>query len=98
MFTEGARHSRATLVGDRKSTRLNSSHLGSSYAVFCLKNKMRATEIIASTVLMKLSACSRGPVRDARGLSKVDMDIQITLGRMLRSFIVRRVSRAMKGY
>src|SRR5438045_4372171 len=25
--------------GDRKSTRLNSSHLGISYAVFCLKNK-----------------------------------------------------------
>src|ERR1039458_9187165 len=24
--------------GDRKSTRLNSSHLGTSYAVFCLKN------------------------------------------------------------
>src|SRR5258705_10249810 len=24
---------------DRKSTRLNSSHLGISYAVFCLKNK-----------------------------------------------------------
>src|ERR1035441_7007707 len=26
-------------MGDRKSTRLNSSHLGISYAVFCLKNK-----------------------------------------------------------
>src|ERR1035441_418119 len=26
-------------VTDRKSTRLNSSHLGSSYAVFCLKKK-----------------------------------------------------------
>src|SRR5437899_12814710 len=26
---------------DRKSTRLNSSHLGISYAVFCLKNTMR---------------------------------------------------------
>src|SRR5262245_63313548 len=26
-------------VGDRKSTRLNSSHLGTSYAVFCLKKK-----------------------------------------------------------
>src|SRR5438045_5009615 len=26
---------------DRKSTRLNSSHLGISYAVFCLKKKMR---------------------------------------------------------
>src|SRR5205814_9909904 len=24
-------------LGDRKSTRLNSSHLGTSYAVFCLK-------------------------------------------------------------
>src|SRR5947199_2311082 len=27
--------------GDRKSTRLNSSHLGTSYAVFCLKKKNR---------------------------------------------------------
>src|SRR5262245_22560161 len=35
--------SRSAAVGrpeqDRKSTRLNSSHLGSSYAVFCLKKK-----------------------------------------------------------
>src|SRR5947199_182992 len=29
----------ARLVEDRKSTRLNSSHLGNSYAVFCLKKK-----------------------------------------------------------
>src|ERR1039458_10651823 len=28
-----------TLILDRKSTRLNSSHLGISYAVFCLKKK-----------------------------------------------------------
>src|ERR1039458_7020966 len=28
---------------DRKSTRLNSSHLGISYAVFCLKKKKRET-------------------------------------------------------
>src|SRR5258705_4508175 len=28
---------------DRKSTRLNSSHLGISYAVFCLKKKNRRT-------------------------------------------------------
>src|SRR5258705_473621 len=28
-----------TLQQDRKSTRLNSSHLGISYAVFCLKKK-----------------------------------------------------------
>src|SRR5436853_2226338 len=43
----GRRHRRGTRVGrplegtdqDRKSTRLNSSHLGISYAVFCLKKK-----------------------------------------------------------
>src|SRR5258705_8077038 len=28
-----------TSMSDRKSTRLNSSHLGISYAVFCLKKK-----------------------------------------------------------
>src|SRR5437899_8461777 len=31
----------ATSEGDRKSTRLNSSHLGISYAVFCLKKKKK---------------------------------------------------------
>src|SRR2546430_11746038 len=30
---------RALLLGDRKSTRLNSSHSQISYAVFCLKKK-----------------------------------------------------------
>src|ERR1035438_1884236 len=31
-------------VTDRKSTRLNSSHLGISYAVFCLKKKKKNTD------------------------------------------------------
>src|SRR5256885_13976921 len=30
-----------TRIGDRKSTRLNSSHLVISYAVFCLKKKKK---------------------------------------------------------
>src|SRR5436853_4426431 len=34
-------HSRAHGSQDRKSTRLNSSHLGISYAVFCLKKKKK---------------------------------------------------------
>src|SRR3989454_9453670 len=39
-WTDGAwPHLAATVVGDRKSTRLNSSHLVISYAVFCLKKK-----------------------------------------------------------
>src|SRR5947199_7157489 len=31
---------------DRKSTRLNSSHLGISYAVFCLKKKNKNIQIL----------------------------------------------------
>src|SRR5258705_8181897 len=38
---DDSRH--VALCLDRKSTRLNSSHLGISYAVFCLKKKRRAT-------------------------------------------------------
>src|SRR5437899_4281023 len=39
---DGARGRRASPAGrDRKSTRLNSSHLGISYAVFCLKKKKK---------------------------------------------------------
>src|SRR5436853_6247595 len=36
---------RAVSERDRKSTRLNSSHLGISYAVFCLKKKKKKYEI-----------------------------------------------------
>src|SRR5439155_23344383 len=32
---------RVSLTGDRKSTRLNSSHVAISYAVFCLKKKKK---------------------------------------------------------
>src|SRR5262245_62989506 len=34
------------VVVDRKSTRLNSSHLGISYAVFCLKKKKKKNKHI----------------------------------------------------
>src|SRR5262245_64953660 len=37
------RASRLATGRDRKSTRLNSSHLGISYAVFCLKKKKKKT-------------------------------------------------------
>src|SRR5205814_6227989 len=41
-----ARADRASRVrSDRKSTRLNSSHLGISYAVFCLKKKKKMINI-----------------------------------------------------
>src|SRR5690349_24108586 len=34
--------------GDRKSTRLNSSHVEISYAVFCLKKKKKTNHVLAS--------------------------------------------------
>src|SRR5260221_8762552 len=40
-----ARHDRARRAGDRKSTRLNSSHTVISYAVFCLKKKEQTSEL-----------------------------------------------------
>src|SRR5258705_6655779 len=38
----GALEQEVEVAEDRKSTRLNSSHLGISYAVFCLKKKTNA--------------------------------------------------------
>src|SRR5262245_63902788 len=50
-------HQEARFGGrDRKSTRLNSSHLGISYAVFCLKKK----------ILGAITRPSRGPQSVAR--------------------------------
>src|SRR5256885_12697734 len=36
-------------TSDRKSTRLNSSHLVISYAVFCLKKKKKINRLLTST-------------------------------------------------
>src|SRR5258705_1816184 len=36
---------------DRKSTRLNSSHLGISYAVFCLKKKNTRGQLTQTTIV-----------------------------------------------
>src|SRR5256885_11198895 len=35
-------------AGDRKSTRLNSSHLVISYAVFCLKKKKKCAQLLVA--------------------------------------------------
>src|SRR5262245_63921803 len=52
---------------DRKSTRLNSSHLGISYAVFCLKKKtQRATKHRKCPALMKFFDVTKCTSRAAR--------------------------------
>src|SRR5256885_4582500 len=45
---------RAVTSRDRKSTRLNSSHLVISYAVFCLKKKRSTDVIIAAGAFARL--------------------------------------------
>src|SRR5262245_65359254 len=46
-FARACQHRSPAARGlDRKSTRLNSSHLGISYAVFCLKKKKKNTAAI----------------------------------------------------
>src|SRR5256885_12026511 len=46
----GARRAAARALRDRKSTRLNSSHLVISYAVFCLKKKNTIYTILTSKI------------------------------------------------
>src|ERR1035441_2259820 len=45
---------------DRKSTRLNSSHLGISYAVLCLKKKTRSREVSRHPLLPSPSSRRKG--------------------------------------
>src|SRR5438874_9461618 len=46
-------------AGDRKSTRLNSSHVEISYAVFCLKKKKSQTSNASSTLVQRQTTRSR---------------------------------------
>src|SRR3712207_7886870 len=44
-----------SVVSDRKSTRLNSSHANISYAVFCLKKKKPSDELHVTSLLYMIS-------------------------------------------
>src|SRR5690349_23852386 len=46
-------------AGDRKSTRLNSSHVEISYAVFCLKKKRQCHRPFSSSVILARQICGR---------------------------------------
>src|ERR1035438_3225745 len=54
---------------DRKSTRLNSSHLGISYAVFCLKKKMSSSLVACRFSVRFAHADYRPVVSTRRGVS-----------------------------
>src|SRR3712207_6865132 len=46
-FTEAGQVVAVLDTGDRKSTRLNSSHANISYAVFCLKKKIQLPSVVS---------------------------------------------------
>src|SRR5437899_4434800 len=52
---------RHALAKDRKSTRLNSSHLGISYAVFCLKKKNMMNSGESSIAEVRCAVQAPGP-------------------------------------
>src|SRR5579871_4959180 len=50
-------------AGDRKSTRLNSSHVERSYAVFCLKKKRSERDQAGETIALSDHRCEGAPHR-----------------------------------
>src|SRR5258705_7288479 len=72
---------------DRKSTRLNSSHLGISYAVFCLKKKKKRNTVKAVVPFTQVLA---------RFLSiKVQLYVVVSTERQITGFISRQFGRAI---
>src|SRR5438105_7057198 len=57
------RRARLTANGDRKSTRLNSSHEWSSYAVFCLKKKRERIQRPKKTVVAVIARVDPPPTQ-----------------------------------
>src|ERR1022692_3611712 len=62
---------------DRKSTRLNSSHLVISYAVFCLKKKTtRTSKAGCQDPSQRLQQCSLAPERRSRRCLRARHEVQ----------------------
>src|SRR5438477_2106011 len=56
-----ANHANESILQDRKSTRLNSSHMSISYAVFCLKKKNHITNkiILLQLFVARPATCTK---------------------------------------
>src|SRR5262245_62632742 len=65
--------------GDRKSTRLNSSHLGISYAVFCLKKKKYSRGSVPSKRTSTTTNKSKNVLRQQTYIPKIELRKQHTL-------------------
>src|SRR5256885_2734459 len=74
MGNDGVEHSRGPLPEiareDRKSTRLNSSHLVISYAVFCLKKKNQQLKKMTKQVTLALDPDAAGATATEHGIQE----------------------------
>src|ERR1035441_7106602 len=69
---------------DRKSTRLNSSHLGISYAVFCLKKKKKNSHKHFRTTLLSIpSTTLRRCAHVAHSLRVISYAVKVAYARLL---------------
>src|SRR5256885_8598377 len=69
-------------IGDRKSTRLNSSHLVISYAVFCLKKKRKHRSPTSLQGSCRLTTCgSPALARRSHATRRVLIPVAPDLGR-----------------
>src|SRR5690606_39909056 len=66
----GVRASSIRMESDRKSTRLNSSHVKISYAVFCLKKQTSGAEARAASDTGELQRLGTGGCRRGDGLGR----------------------------
>src|SRR5256885_9433839 len=78
----------AIYLVDRKSTRLNSSHLVISYAVFCLKKKKKKIQLFLSRQCKTELVYNRGgshqsPLLDVRINIRYDRDRSYDLARVI---------------
>src|SRR5256885_11314063 len=76
-------------VGDRKSTRLNSSHLVISYAVFCLKKK-RSTSIFSHVFLFinkNIGVSFASTNRPLDQISRLNQTLHVIHNRILKSIV-----------
>src|SRR5256885_3983359 len=82
-------------VLDRKSTRLNSSHLVISYAVFCLKKKKKLTKHVANQTLIITRPRSRLVVRILRKILSGTIELPRITGHIQLRAPVRYLTRRM---
>src|SRR5258705_2496580 len=74
MVSPSASTTARNTVLDRKSTRLNSSHLGISYAVFCLKKKKRKRLLQLTTLTPESGDCAYTILACIAGLGQADSE------------------------